>query len=411
MITRIKLILAVFLLSSCSGLNKLSLYNLSGQYDNTLFTEIPSTYFNTQDEEATVFVSVFMNDLVVGHDEQLARDYRKAILSYQLFDNYESKQILASDSILMLDSNLTVIDTIMEIRVQYPGRGKYILKLELTDLNRVDVVREFLVLDNSQPSGSGDFLIKNELDEILFSNALGRNEPFFFQLADSLAERVFVRYYNRDFPLALPPFLEETETNFDYNADSVFIIGVRDRRTDEIDLQKEGFYHFQTDTNSRGGFTVFRFADGFPNVVTTDQMLQPLRYITTASEFSEMEEAIDVKLAIDNFWLSISGNPARARAMIQKYYGRVVDANRYFTSYIEGWKTDRGIIYIVYGPPRIVYRGKGVEEWLYGEKGNKNSIRLRFVKVINPFTENDYSLIKSPAYKEKWYNMVNNWRR
>jgi len=411
MITRIKLILAVFLLSSCSGLNKLSLYNLSGQYDNTLFTEIPSTYFNTQDEEAAVYVSVFMNDLVVGHDEELARDYRKGILSYQLFDNYESKQILASDSILILDSNLTVLDTIMEIRVQYPGRGKYILKLELTDLNRVDVVREFLVLDNSQPSGSGDFLIKNDLDKIMFTNVLGRNEPFFFQLADSLAERVFVRYYNRDFPLALPPFLEETETNFDYNADSVFSIGVRDGMTDEIDLQKQGFYHYQTDTNDRGGFTVFRFVDGFPNVVTTDQMLQPLRYITTSSEFSEMEEAIDVKLAIDNFWLSISGNPARARAMIQKYYGRVVDANRYFTSYIEGWKTDRGIIYIVYGPPRIVYRGKGVEEWLYGEKGNKNSIRLRFVKVINPFTENDYSLIKSPAYKEKWYNMVNNWRR
>ena len=97
--------------------------------------------------------------------------------------------------------------------------------------------------------------------------------------------------------------------------------------------------------------------------------------------------------------------------MIQKFYGRVVDANVFFTSYHEGWKTDRGLIYLVYGPPKIVYRGDGIEEWLYGEKGNSNSIRFQFLKVVNPFTDNDYSLVKSPSYKEKWYNIVNTWRR
>jgi GWxTD domain-containing protein len=129
------------------------------------------------------------------------------------------------------------------------------------------------------------------------------------------------------------------------------------------------------------------------------------------NEYDEIQNSDDIKLAIDNFWLNNAGNPGRARSMIQKYYGRVVEANEFFTSYHEGWKTDRGLIYIVYGPPKIVYRGKNMEEWLYGEKGNNNSIRLQFVKVLNPFSENDYSLIKSPAYKEKWYNIVNTWRR
>ena len=114
-------------------------------------------------------------------------------------------------------------------------------------------------------------------------------------------------------------------------------------------------------------------------------MLQPLRYITTIDEYDEMRNAVDVKLAVDNFWLNNAGNPTRARSMIQKYYGRVVDANKYFTSYHEGWKTDRGLIYMVYGPPRIVYRGKDVEEWIYGEKGNNNSIRFQFVKVAESF--------------------------
>jgi len=405
------LVIPALILLSCSGLNRLSLYNLSGQYDNTTFTEIHAVSLNVGETKAEVFVSLFMADLVAKHDDASGRNYRKALLKYDLFENYESKNILDSNSVVILDSTLFITDTIITLQVHYPGKDKYILKLELTDLNRVDVVKSFLVLDNSEPYSRGDFLLKNEDGEIVFSNVADRDEEFLFELSDSITSKIYVRYYRRDFPLALPPFLEETETNFDYSADSMFVLNARQGRSSSFSLPEKGFYHFQPDTLSRGGYTLFRFDEGFPNVVSTEQMLQPLRYITTVSEFRELQQATDVKLAIDNFWLGISGNPTRARAMIQRYYGRVVDANNYFTSYLEGWKTDRGIIYIVYGPPRIVYRGKGVEEWIYGEKGNKNSIRLRFVKVINPFTENDYSLVKSPGYKEKWYNMVNNWRR
>ena len=250
--TRFKLFLLLLLFSSCSGLNKLSLYNLSGQYDNTLFTEIPSTYFNLSEDQARVYVPILMNDLIVGHDDVQSKEYRKALISYQLFENYEAKQILASDSLLIVDSTLLMTDTILEVDIQYPGRKKYILKLELTDLNRVDVVRQFLVLDNTEPSSRGDYLLKNDLGEILFSNILSGNERFKLQMAESAANKVFVRYYKRDFPLALPPFLEETETNFDYNADSIFTISGADGLTEEMTLDETGFYHFQTDTNSRG---------------------------------------------------------------------------------------------------------------------------------------------------------------
>jgi len=405
------LLFLIIFISACSGLNKLSLYNLSGQYNNNAFTTIPTVAFNSTEGNAEVFVSLLMTDLVVGFDEENNRDYRKAVLSYELFETYESKQILDSAEIMILDSSLFLLDTIVKLSISYPGNEKYILKVELTDLNRVDAVTNLLVLNNINSSSRNNFLLRDDMGDMMFSNCLSEDDEFYFELADTIASEVYVRYYQRDFPLALPPFLEETETNFDYEADSVFVLTASKGRTGLLNFPKTGFYHLQLDTNGRAGYTVFRFDDGFPFVVSMEQMLQPLRYITSMTEFRDMDDAVDQKLAIDNFWLEISGNPTRARSMIQKYYGRVVDANNYFTSYHEGWKTDRGLIYIVYGPPRIVYRGKGVEEWLYGEKGNKNSIRLQFVKVLNPFSENDYSLIKSPAYREKWYNIVNTWRR
>jgi hypothetical protein len=97
--------------------------------------------------------------------------------------------------------------------------------------------------------------------------------------------------------------------------------------------------------------------------------------------------------------------------MIKLYYNRVMDANRFFTSYLEGWKTDRGIIYIIYGPPNVVYKGRNVEGWVYGEDKNMLSINFTFRKLDNPFTDNDYSLTRSPAYKDGWYIAVDNWRR
>jgi len=408
---RVSAIVIIIFLSACSSLNKLSLYNLSNQYDKANFTEFYAVAFNEEEQSARVYVELYMGDMVSAHDEENNRNYRKAELKYELFETYESKQILDSASLFVIDSNFVIDDTLLALNIEYPGKGKYVLKLNLTDMNRVDDVSKYLLLDHSGPSSPEEFLLKDEDGSILFNHALNGNQLFYLELADRKATEIYVRYYKRDFPLALPPFLEESETSFNYRADSVFILEANQGKTSAIQLPDKGFYHFQTDSNLRRGYTIYRFSPTFPEINTPEQMLQPLRYITTIAEYDEIRNSDDIKLAIDNFWLNNAGNPSRARSMILKYYGRVVEANEFFTSYHEGWKTDRGLIYIVYGPPKIVYRGKNIEEWLYGEKGNNNSIRLQFVKVSNPFSENDYSLIKSPSYKEKWYNIVNTWRR
>lgn len=140
-------------------------------------------------------------------------------------------------------------------------------------------------------------------------------------------------------------------------------------------------------------------------------MLHPIRYLTTKNEYNDLEAMNNDKEAVDKFWIENAGNADRAKQMIKLYYNRVMDANRFFTSYLEGWKTDRGVIYIIYGQPNIVYKGRNAEYWVYGEDKNMLSIHFDFNKVENPFTDNDYSLTRSPVYKDGWYIAVDNWRR
>jgi GWxTD domain-containing protein len=116
------------------------------------------------------------------------------------------------------------------------------------------------------------------------------------------------------------------------------------------------------------------------------------------------------KAAVDSFWIHTAGSADRARELIRKFYNRTLDANRYFTSYLEGWRTDRGLIYLIYGPPNAVYRYSTGETWIYGEEHNSNSLNFTFTKVINPFSTNDFRLERSPIYQDSWYRATNSWR-
>jgi GWxTD domain-containing protein len=224
-------------------------------------------------------------------------------------------------------------------------------------------------------------------------------------------DQIYVRYYNRDFPLAAPPFSELTATSFQYKEDSVFILIPSAEGIINFTANKKGFYHFQCDSSSHEGFTLFNFSETFPEIKKAEEMLPPLRYITSKSEYDELNNEPNKKIAIEKFWLNSTSNKDRARDVIKKYYNRVQEANQYFSSYIEGWKTDRGMIFMIYGSPGVIYKTENLETWIYGEEKSVNSLSYSFIRVNNPFTDNDYTLERSAFYKQSWFISVDVWRQ
>ena len=165
------------------------------------------------------------------------------------------------------------------------------------------------------------------------------------------------------------------------------------------------------DTTKREGVTIYYFSDFFPEIKRAEDMIPPLRFITTKAEYDELTSSTNQKAAIEKFWVNCVGNQDKAREVIRKFYTRMHEANIFYTSYIEGWKTDRGMIYLIYGAPNSVYRTANTETWTYGEENNINSLQYSFTKVANPFTDNDYSLERSSVYKQSWYSSVDIWRQ
>jgi len=255
------------------------------------------------------------------------------------------------------------------------------------------------------------FRFQNESGDFLAGNITAYPQPVRLVTEDTSSRKMLVKIYSRNFSTPLPPFVEQGRLPFNYTPDSIFNLELKNGKTAYFTPEQTGFYFFQPDTSLRQGPTLFRMNTGFPKVTQHSQMRDALRYITSAKEFQQLAAYKIPQVAVDSFWIANTGREDLATEFIRKYYSRFETANKLYTSYTDGWKTDRGMIYIVIGKPTQVFRSFEQEVWIYGDYDDPRALKLYFNKAKNPFTNNDYVLVRNQYYKTAWYQNVQLWRR
>jgi GWxTD domain-containing protein len=114
----------------------------------------------------------------------------------------------------------------------------------------------------------------------------------------------------------------------------------------------------------------------FPvGVKSLDLAIDQVRYIARDNEFDVLEEAKteeEKQAKLLEFWKRRDPNPNTARnERMEEYYRRAEYANKHFTHHREGWRTDMGMVYMMFGPPSDVSRHpfeldtKPYEVWRY----------------------------------------------
>jgi GWxTD domain-containing protein len=144
-------------------------------------------------------------------------------------------------------------------------------------------------------------------------------------------------------------------------------------------------------------------------------------YIITPEErtaFLQMATNEEREQFIENFWLRRDPTPdTPENEFKEEHYRRIAYTNERYSSGIPGWKTDRGRIYIIWGPPdskdehpaggpytRTPEEGGGetstypFEDWHYNYlEGVGNNIDLEFV---DPTGSGEYHLTTDPSEKD-----------
>ncbi|MBA4241040.1 MAG: hypothetical protein C0448_09955 [Sphingobacteriaceae bacterium] len=403
---------AFILLTSCTSqkVNQTSTDRLYKKENNELAAKY--TVYHINDSISQLYYDISNESLL----------YKKTDTSIAFFSNVKLLlKVSAEDNLgLTLDTaSVMIIDKQTDAIVKYlkgdvlfklKSGSNYYIDINVIDINKKTIYTHSEYSNKTSVATRQNFLMTNARDEVLFSSYYKPNEIVYAQSIRNKEKLYEVDYLKSNFRLAPPPFSTEPMQHFSYKPDSVFSLYLK-REKIEIALPQNGFYHLKTNNETKEGVTFFVYESSFPKIKNTEQMIMATRFIMAKKEYDNCMMATDKKAAIDKFWLDISGSNERAKELIRKYYGRVQEANKLFTSFQEGWKTDRGMIYVVFGAPNKVTKRKNGEVWTYGEIGNPNSIVFSFIKVINPFTDNDYYLERSEAFKAPWYQAVDMWRQ
>lgn len=189
-------------------------------------------------------------------------------------------------------------------------------------------------------------------------------------------------------------------------------------------LPDRGAYRFEVTLNEEGerenpksvkarDFGIV--SPNFPDVKTVREMAQAMIYLMPRSDHEKMMNISDddsLKSAMDEFWLDNLGSKDQAGRVIEKYFNRVEEANRQFTNFKEGWMTDMGMMYVLFGPPYYVDRRVDRLIWIYGYDRNDPSRVFQFERARMdsdqyPFTH--YVLMRNRNYHQVEYRQRQRW--
>jgi GWxTD domain-containing protein len=215
--------------------------------------------------------------------------------------------------------------------------------------------------------------------------------------------------YSSDFQAALPPMAVGVAPA---SAATLGVIATRELvPADTFRVRQPGLYALRQ--GASGPLDPLLVEDGgFPDIRTAPDLIRPLVYLTTAQERQALYDATEPKKATDGFWLDVAQGEAEvARRLIRTYYGRVAEANRLFSAHKPGWMTDRGLLWVVFGPPPRVEQTADGEDWVYRDVAGTSGARFRFRRRPSLFAPDHYELQRERSHENVWYAATAAWRR
>ncbi|MEL6703200.1 MAG: GWxTD domain-containing protein [Bacteroidota bacterium] len=155
---------------------------------------------------------------------------------------------------------------------------------------------------------------------------------------------------------------------------------------------------------------------GHPRMETMDGLIESLAFMAYERERAfilEAEAPEERRARFDAFWGALLGDRRVAANVLRLYYERVEDANRRFSTVKAGWKTDRGMLYVLLGPPAYVELDPMGETWYYGSGLRQDATAFSFRRVDDfgqPAGWQPYVLQRQAAYEAVWARALRQWR-
>ena len=277
--------------------------------------------------------------------------------------------------------------------------GKYLLRTAFEDVDsrkEFSVENEVKIRELEKELAVSDIMLISKQTVIEGSNKIipnvSRNVaakkdgiPFFFELYSDAAREIKIEYNIIDSDKE-KVFREEISRQIDSGRTQIFYT------IKESDLGLGNYVltaDIKEEKNSLKVSTAKTFVSrwmGVPSSIRDlDKAIAQMVYIATGTELDEIKDAKTKEEKIQkylDYWKKKDPDPqSEDNPVFDEYYRRIAFANENFSHYIEGWRTDRGMVYVILGAPNNIdrhpfeYDSKPYEVWEYYEL-NKSFVFL-----------------------------------
>jgi GWxTD domain-containing protein len=377
---------------------------------------------NQSDESSVLSVKLFTNDLFFSEANPQSVPTAQMLITVKLFNVSHGKLLVdtafANFSIVKETGKLGYI---YKVPLTVEKGMEYMAEIKILDRLRLKVVQSFVPFNTISENNKYNFIAQGHFEKNeLFSPVLRVNEYVNLVYTRARPDSLFISFYKPCLDVPDAPSMLLPQKILDYPPDRVVAIPYSD--TLPMMFPKDGIYLCSIGRDINDGFTFMNFGSLFPGMTTPEVMFDPLIYLASHDEIDTLKSALKPKMALDEFWIKCGGNIDKARELIRIYYTRVLYANYYFSSYKEGWRSERGMIYIMYGPPDKVYKMADGESWGYKKpvirsrwggrfKVSDEYLYFNFKKRESIFTDNDFYLNRSETLVTYWDKAVLSWRK
>lgn len=330
---------------------------------------------------------------------------------YGLLAAYSSREFLEQNNLVLGGHQVLKSNGLFYVHFNIPKKTSIsaVMVIEINDSRTGQrTMNDFLINYTVTKIREKYSLFDKKGSHPIFHNYILTKDTIQIKSLNDRSQKLIVRYFTHDFEPATPPMTVNSKVPpKNLEVDSVFTI----ESGTPIQFKSPGIYLLHSDTTQYYGLSFYVGNNRFPKYSKFNELINPLIYITTDEEINELKNTEEPKKEMDKLWLKLmSGNVKVAKSTIQEYYNRVRIANQKFTTYKEGWKTDMGMIYIIYGKPDRIIRTNDKELWSYTQNTNFSEINFTFIRKPNQFTDDHFFLNRFPEYEQIWYPVIENWR-
>jgi len=407
----ILVLLLVLLQSACYTTNEVVRYDYSYLYDDNQAIINPKyKIFHHSEDSSILYYQLNSGDILY---ERIAGDSAKAASIKMKYSLYADR-----DLTILIDSGSQRLANYGENGRKKLLQNSFTFKLQEGKLGWLSVRfrddnKDFNVINILKIDKTGNlneqYFIYLKGEQVLFDQR-SISDTLTIRKSNLVNDKQFVmEVSDKEFNMTPPPFAQALSYELKFRRDNQYPFFFKDNNY--LFTANHRFNRFYPVNDSNKKNYIFYFGEQFPKLNQVTELINPTRYISTSTEYKNLKAAVNPKKGLDSFWLKLGKNENNSKELLKEYYERIEVANQFFTSYKEGWKTDRGIIYVIYGAPSTIRKNADKEVWLYGEENNVLSVQFRFYQPESVNISNHFEMVRNSDYKNNWYRQVDLWRQ